>query len=137
MKILGAATAALLLAAAAGGAASAEGVFDQAEGRWLSEWQTSRGGMHTAKSTFDEYGRMASVPDGPWVTFYSADDSGQWEGFWTAKSSPQRCTTAKEGNHHWGVVRFQFNQAYDEFAGTWDFCGEGEQWEWRGKRGTW
>ena len=129
-------SAVIFLAAAAGSPVMAEGAFAKAEGRWLSEWQTSGGRTQTAKSTFDNSGGMTSVP-GPWVTFYAADDSGQWEGFWTSDSSPKPCATEKEGRQHWGVVRFQFNEAYDEFSGSWDFCGEGEQWEWRGRRGAW
>ena len=76
---------------------------------------------------------MASIP-GPYVTFYSADASGTWEGIWVEDSGRQRCTTENGGSYHWGVVRFQFNPAFTEFEGAWDHCGEGQRWDWRGKR---
>lgn len=127
---------AMILVAMSGQAARADGVFGKAEGRWDSEWQTSRGGTQTGRSTFDSYGQMSTI-DGPVVTFYTADDSGYWEGYWTAPNSPHPCATEKDGYRHWGVVKFQFDESYDQFTGTWDFCGEGETWEWQGKRGTW
>lgn len=108
-------------------------VFGMPEGRWVSQYERPRGGTTTAKSTFDLYGRMASIP-GPYVTFSSADGSGKWDGIWVQDSGRQRCTTENGGTYHWGVVRFQFNSAFTEFEGTWDYCGEGQTWEWRGKR---
>ncbi len=76
---------------------------------------------------------MASIP-GPYVTFYAADGSGSWQGVWVEKSGSQRCASENGGTYHWGVVRFQFNPDYSQFEGTWDHCGEGQQWEWKGKR---
>jgi hypothetical protein len=108
-------------------------VFGNAQGRWVSQFERPRGGTTTAKTTFDEYGRMASIP-GPYVTFYSADTSGRWEGLWVEDSGRQRCTAENGGSYHWGVVRLQFNAAFTEFEGSWDHCGEGQTWDWRGKR---
>ena len=108
-------------------------VFGMAEGRWVSHYERPRGGTITAKSTFDLYGRMASIP-GPYVTFYSADGSGKWDGIWVEESGQQRCPTENGGTYHWGVIRIQFNPAFTEFEGTWDYCGEGQTWEWRGTR---
>jgi hypothetical protein len=136
MRFVQIVSALLFFVANSGGAVMADDLFEKAEGRWVSEWQTSHGGTETTKTTFDEYGRMSSVP-GPWVTFYAADDAGLWQGYWTSDSSPQRCPTEKEGRRHWGVVEFQFDEAYQEFEGTWDFCGEGQKWAWKGKRGNW
>jgi hypothetical protein len=110
-----------------------ENAFEKAEGRWESQWETSHSGTTTAKTTFDIYGRMASIP-GPMVTFYAADENGTWEGYWVEESGRQRCTTKNDGGYHWGVVQFQFNSAYNEFEGAWDFCGEGKKWPWKGKR---
>ena len=107
--------------------------FDRAEGRWLSEWQSSGGRTTTAKTTFDDYGRMASIPH-RFATFYAADESGQWQGYWTEEGGRHRCTTKQDGSEHWGVIQLQFDATYDHFEGTWDFCGEGDKWEWKGKR---
>lgn len=107
--------------------------FEMAEGRWVSQWETPRSGTTTAETTFDLYGRMASIP-GPFATFYSADENGNWEGYWVEESGRQRCATKNGESYHWGVVRFQFDSAYNEFEGTWDHCGEGQKWEWKGKR---
>ena len=107
--------------------------LDSAEGRWLSEWQSAGGRTTTAKTTFDDYGRMASIPH-RFATFYTADESGQWQGYWTAESGRHRCATKQEGSEHWGVIQLQFDEAYNHFEGTWDYCGEGDKWEWKGKR---
>ena len=107
--------------------------FDRAEGRWLSEWQSSGGRTTTAKTTFDDYGRMASIPH-RFATFYAADESGQWQGYWTEEGGRHRCTTKQDGSEHWGVIQLQFDATYDHFEGTWDFCGEGDKWELKGKR---
>ena len=107
--------------------------FDKAQGRWESQWEKTHGGTQTATTTFDYYGNMASTP-GPIVKFNSADDSGKWEGYWVEDSGSHRCDTKEGGSHHWGVVEFQFNEAYNEFEGTWDFCGNGLKHGWKGKR---
>lgn len=107
--------------------------LDRAEGRWLSEWQSAGGRTTTAKTTFDDYGRMASIPH-RFATFYSADENGSWQGYWTEEGGRHRCATKQDGSEHWGVVQLQFDATYDHFEGTWDFCGEGDKWEWKGKR---
>ena len=107
--------------------------FERAEGKWLSEWQSSGGRTTTAKTTFDEYGRMASIPR-RFATFYAANENGQWQGYWTEESGRHRCATKQDGSEHWGVIQLQFDATYDHFEGTWDFCGEGDKWEWKGKR---
>ncbi len=91
--------------------------FGKAQGRWASKWEKTRGGTQTATTTFNYYGNMASIP-GPAVKFYSADDNGRWEGYWVEESGSQRCDTKEDGSHHWGVVEFQFNEAYNAFEGT-------------------
>lgn len=107
--------------------------FEKAEGRWVSERERIHGRAQTSTTTFDYYGKMASRP-GPVVTFYSADENGKWEGYWVEDSGRHQCDTKNDGSHHWGVVQFQFNEAYNEFEGTWDFCGEGTKYGWKGKR---
>ena len=107
--------------------------FGKAQGRWVSEWERTQGGTQISTTTFDYYGNMASTP-GPIVKFYSADDNGKWDGYWVEESGSQRCDTKEDGSHYWGVVEFQFNEAYNAFEGTWDFCGDGKKWEWKGKR---
>ena len=107
--------------------------FGKAEGRWVSERDQTQGGAQISTTTFDYYGRMASRP-GPMVTFYSADENGNWEGYWVDHSGRRPCENKKDGSHFWGVVQFQFNGAYNEFEGTWDFCGEGMKQGWKGKR---
>ena len=107
--------------------------FDLAEGRWLSEWQSAGGQTTTAKTTFDDYGRMASIPH-RFATFYAADESGQWQGYWTEEGGRHRCATKQDGSEHWGVIQLQFDEAYNHFEGTWDYCGEGDKWEWKGER---
>ncbi len=107
--------------------------FGKAQGTWVSEWENTQGRTQISTTTFDYYGRMASTP-GPTVTFYSADDSGKWEGYWVDHSGSHPCDTKEYGSHYWGVVEFQFNEAYNEFEGTWDFCGKDLKHGWKGKR---
>lgn len=133
MRCIHALSAALFLLAVSGTTVMAEELFAGAEGKWLTEWETTTGEEKVAKTTFDAFGGMSSIP-GPIVTFYSADANGLWEGTWTADSAPETCKVEKDGKSHWGVVRFQFNKSYDEFEGTWDFCGEGRKLSWKGKR---
>jgi hypothetical protein len=52
---------------------------------------------------------------GPMVTFYSADENGKWEGYWVDHSGPHPCETKEDESYYWGVVEFQFNEAYNEF----------------------
>jgi len=107
--------------------------FQKAEGRWVSEWRSAGGRTTKARTTFDEYGRMASIPH-RFATFYAANESGQWEGYWTVEGGRHRCTTQQDGSEHWGIIRLQFDPDYTHFEGTWDFCGEGDKWEWKGER---
>jgi len=111
----------------------ADDAFEKAEGKWVSEWETSGGGKTTAKTTFDIYGRMASIPH-RFATFHSANEDGAWEGYWNTESGRHRCEAMHDESHHWGIVRFQFDATYNQFEGTWDFCGQGETWTWAGKR---
>ncbi len=115
-------------------ASQADGdTFGKAQGRWVSEWENTQGRTQISTTTFDYYGRMASTP-GPMVTFYSADENGKWEGYWVDHSGPHPCDTKEDESHYWGVVKFQFNEAYNEFESTWDFCGQGMKQVWKGKR---
>lgn len=114
--------------------AQADGdAFGKAQGRWVSERDKTQGGTQISTTTFDYYGRMASRP-GPMVTFYSADENGKWEGYWVEDSGRHPCDKEEDGSQYWGMVQFQFNEAYNEFEGTWDFCGKGMKHGWKGKR---
>ncbi len=77
--------------------------------------------------------KMYYVPSGT-DNFHSADDNGKGTGYWVEVSAPQYYDLAKDGSHYWGVVQFQFNEAYNEFEGTWDFCGKDLKHGWKGKR---
>jgi hypothetical protein len=111
------------------------GFFEKAQGRWVSEWEKAQGGTEISTTTFDYYGRMDSVP-GPTATFYFADENGKWEGYWVdlSNSGPHPCDTTRDESPYWGVLEFQFNEPYNQFEGTWDFCGKGAKHGWKGKR---
>ena len=123
----------LLATAICSNATLAGGSFEKAEGEWVSVWEKTHGGTMTSKTIFGASGEMVYTPDGT-VNFQSADDNGKWEGYWVESSAPQRCDTKKDGSHYWGMVLFEFNETYNEFKGTWDFCGEGKKREWTGER---
>ena len=68
------------------------------------------------------------------VIFYAIDDQGKWEGHWVEDSGPVNCSDKKDGSTHWGVAILQFNDAYNNFRGTWDFCGDGVTYDLDGDR---
>ena len=68
------------------------------------------------------------------IIFYAIDGQGKWEGYWVENAGQHDCADKKDGSTDWGVGIFQFNDTYNEFTGKWDFCGDGEKFDWRGAR---
>jgi len=69
------------------------------------------------------------------IFFYAIDDQGKWEGHWVAETYKRHCSDKKHGSNRWGVAIFQFNDAYNSFKGTWDFCGDDVTYFWDGRNG--
>ena len=80
----------------------------------------------------DESTGIFTNPDGA-IHFYSVDDQGRREGNWV-ESSGYSCAEKQHGSNMWGVYIYQFNEAYNEYEGTWDMCGEGEKFKMTGVR---
>jgi hypothetical protein len=68
------------------------------------------------------------------ILFYAIINQIYWEGYWVENSGAHDCSEKKDGSTDWGVVKFQFNDAYNSFSGEWDFCGEGPKYSWSGVR---
>ena len=109
--------------------------FDSAVGEW--SWQLQY--LPTSPTIggqmifIDETKATYTHQDGR-IFFYAIDEQGKWEGYWVENSGARKCSDKKYGSTDWGVATFQFNDAYNKFTGKWDFCGEGEKWEWDGVR---
>ena len=67
------------------------------------------------------------------IIFVATNDNGRWDGYWIEDGS-DACSTEKDGSKQWGVATFQFNDDYSQFEGTWDMCGNGENYSWSGFR---
>lgn len=108
--------------------------YDFAEGEWNFIWEYISS-TYTYKTTIvDETLATYGFRDGRFV-FHGNDGQGRWEGYWIEKFGKNNlCADTREGTNAWGEVVLQFNAAYNEFEGTWDFCGEGRKFELRGYR---
>ncbi len=108
--------------------------FDSAMGEWSSQIQLPTGKAVSAKITIiDETKATYTRSDGR-ILFYAVDGQGKWEGYWVENSGAHDCSDKKDGSTDWGAVIFQFNDAYNRFSGKWDFCGDGELFDWDGAR---
>jgi hypothetical protein len=70
-------------------------------------------------------------PDGR--VFFYATDNQNWEGLWV-EDVTDVCSEEKHGSKNWGVVIYQFNDAYNKYEGTWDDCGKGQKLPFNGIR---
>jgi hypothetical protein len=70
------------------------------------------------------------------IYFDSSNGDGLLTGYWVESYGPLRCPTEKHGSPYWGMVELQFNDAFDEFAGFWRYCGATKEYPWTGKRGV-
>ncbi len=107
--------------------------FDSAIGEWRWTWEIHGFRKAGDMTIIDETKAPYGYRDGR-IIFYAIDDQGKWEGHWVGNSGPVNCSDKKDGSTHWGVAILQFNDAYNNFRGTWDFCGDGVTYDWDGDR---
>ena len=118
------------------GCASPQSVksFDSAIGEWSWQLEARSDQWYGGKMTIiDETKATYTYQDGR-IYFYAIDDQGKWEGYWVENSGARKCSDKMHGSNDWGVATFQFSDAYNEFTGKWNFCGEGKELEWNGAR---
>ena len=106
-----------------------------------AEWSTS-------------YGRM-ELPDDPEPgslrAEYSSDEGRiigtlrqpkclgcglEFDGIWVEAGSARECAREQDGSLYWGAATFEFDAGFTSFGGKWNYCGEGETYDWRGQLGT-
>jgi hypothetical protein len=108
--------------------------FDSAMGVWSDKYQTSMGKTRSSVVTIiDKTKGTYTNPDGR-VEFYSIDDQRTWKGYWIEESGSDPCSTEKSGSMFWGEQIYHFNETYNQYTGTWDFCGEGKKYSFKGVR---
>ena len=108
--------------------------FDSAMGEWSWTFGAPSGRTYSGEMTIiDETKATYTFRNGR-IIFYAKDDQGKWEGHWVAETYKRHCSDKKHGSIRWGVAIFQFNDAYNSFKGTWDFCGDGVTYFWDGSR---
>jgi hypothetical protein len=101
-------------------------------GEWSDRYQSTDGTWWRSTTTFiDEATATYTNSDGR-VFFYETDDQN-WEGLWV-EDGRGVCSEKKHGSKNWGVIKFQFNEAYNKYEGTWDNCGNGQKFPFSGVR---
>jgi hypothetical protein len=106
--------------------------FDSPIGEWNDRYQSTDGTWWRSTTTFiDETTATYTNPDGR-VFFYTTDNQN-WEGLWV-EDERGACSEKKHGSKNWGVIIFQFNDAYNKYEGTWDNCGNGQKFPFTGLR---
>lgn len=114
-------------------------VFDSPIGEWTELYEQSGGheipvggqgaSTGTLKQTIIDETRGISS-NNQRVEFYEIDDQGRWKGYWISDQALTKyyiCDEKKSGSSFWGEITYQFNEAYNQYTGTWDRCGEGKK----------
>ncbi len=55
-------------------------------------------------------------------------------GIWVEASSASECADQRDGSHAWGRLRFEFDEGFSNFEGTWSYCDVEPQRGWSGSR---
>ena len=109
-------------------------MFDSAIGEWNDRYTTMSGKTRSSVVTFiDESKATYTNPNGR-IEFYSIDDQRTWKGYWIEESGSSSCSEEKSGSKYWGEQIFHFNETYSQYTGTWDMCGKGAKYSFKGVR---
>ena len=107
--------------------------FDSPLGDWSETHEKRSGGSKTVKLTITDK-TTGTGSDGVLLDIYSSGDDYTWKAYWILESGIYACAEKKRGSPYWGEQVFNFNQAYNQYTGTWDSCGEGQKFWTRGNR---
>ena len=108
--------------------------FDSAIGEWKLQIHAPNGTTYAARLTIIDETKAKYTWSNGRIFFYAIDNPVKWEGYWIEDSGQHDCSEEKNGSTDWGVGSFQFNDAYNRFSGKWDFCGDGDEYDWDGAR---
>jgi hypothetical protein len=112
--------------------------FDSPIGVWSEQYESSTGiggiRKRSKVTIIDETKGTYTNPSGR-IEFYAIDGQRRWKGYWINQSGTYNlCSEEKGGSPYWGENIYQFNEAYNRYTGTWDFCGEGQKYALSGVR---
>jgi hypothetical protein len=107
--------------------------FDSAVGEWTYKEATMEGHLMRGKMTFTDKMNATYTANNGRIIFVATDGNGKWEGHWIEDGSDE-CSAEMDGSKLWGAAIFQFNDDYTQFEATWDMCGNGLGYPWRGFR---
>ena len=108
--------------------------FDSAIGEWNEKYETMNGNTRsTVLTIIDEASATYSNPTVQ-IAFYSIDNQRNWKGYWTRKSGANPCSVERNGSQYWGEQIFHFNETYNQYTGTWNACGAGPNYPYKGVR---
>ncbi len=111
-----------------------EKTFDSAVGVWSDKYKTMSGKTRSSVVTIiDETKATYTNPNGR-IEFYSIDDQRTWKGYWIEEDGSTSCSVEKSGSMHWGEQIYQFNETYSQYTGSWDMCGKGPKYSFKGVR---
>ena len=109
--------------------------FDFPIGVWNEKYTSMNGKTHSSEVTIiDKTEGSYTNPRGGRFEFHSTDDQYTWKAYWILESGDRSCSTEKGGSKFWGEQIFQFNETYNQYTGTWDYCGEGTKYWTKGVR---
>ena len=108
--------------------------FDSAMGEWKWALQGPDCDLVTGQFTFVDEIKVNYPPyRNTRIVWYSTDDPHQWEGYWVDDYGFD-CGEEKDGSKAWGVVTINFNEAYTQWKGEFDICGDDRKFPWNGFR---
>lgn len=108
--------------------------FDSPIGSWNERHETTLGSVRSSKVTIiDETRAIFTNPAGR-IEFYEIDEQGRWKGYWIVENGLQACSQEKGGSVFWGEQIYQFNETYNRYKGSYDYCGLSQKYSVSGVR---
>lgn len=107
--------------------------FDSPLGEWSETHEKRSGGSKTVKLTITDKTKGIDS-EGVLLDIHSSDDNHTWEAYWILESGMYPCSEKKQESPYWGEQVFHFNETFNKYTGTWNSCGEGQEYWTRGIR---
>ena len=112
------------------------GPFDDPLGQWKERYKTIGGSIQSGKvNIIDEAsGTYSSAGMSGRYEFFAREEPRTWKAYWLTDKGNYSCAKEKGGSVYWGEQIFQFNEAYNQYTGYWNICGEGTKYTTKGTR---
>ena len=108
-------------------------VFESPLGEWSETHELKSGRTKTVKLVITDKTRGMDSK-GAMLEIFSADDDHMWKAYWILESGIYPCSEKKQGSPYWGEEVFNFNETFNQYTGTWNSCGAGQEYWTRGVR---